>query len=192
MLGAGHRPLAVNRLRTRHDDLFDGQVVLADHLQQLRGAETVYVDVLGNFGHVAAVRALVEDHVDVRHRRADRRPVGQVAPHELGLRIDPGGFAVPVGLGFEVVQDPDGPAFADEEVGDVGTDQAGPAGDEGAFCVGGHAWNIRRGKEVWSRHERKCCYRTGTTPLIFPGGNRGAMRANDQAQRRRGRKQTFL
>ena len=139
VLGTGRCSLAVNRLRTRHDDLFDGQVVLADHLQHLRGAETVHVDVLGDFGHVAAVRAFVEDHVDVRHRRADRRAVGEVALYEPGLRVDPGGFAVAVGLGFEVVQDPDGPALADEEIGDVGPDQAGPAGDEGAFCVCGHA-----------------------------------------------------
>ena len=131
--GAGRRALAVDGLRAGDDDLLDGQVVLADDLQHLRGAEAVDLHVLGDLGHVAAVRALVKDHVDAFHGGAHRRAVSQIALDKFRLLVDPGGFAEAVGLGFEVVEDANGPAFAEEVVGDVRADEARAAGDEGAF-----------------------------------------------------------
>ncbi len=64
------------------------------------------------------------------------RAVGQVAVDELRLFVDPRRFAEAVGLGFEVVEDADGPALAEQMIGDVRADEARAAGDEGAFLVG--------------------------------------------------------
>ena len=112
VLGAVGGAFAVNGLGACHDNLFDGQVVIADHFEQLRGAEAVDEDILGHLGHVAPVGGLVEDDVDVLERRKHGVVVLDLALAELGRGIDPGGLAEFVGVGLEVVEDADGPAFA--------------------------------------------------------------------------------
>ncbi len=112
VLGAVGGALAVHGLGAGDDDLLDGQLVVADDLEHLRGAEAVDEDVLGHLGHVAAVSRLVEDDVDVLERGVHGVVILDEALAELGWRVDPLGLAVLVGLGLEVVEDADGPAFA--------------------------------------------------------------------------------
>ena len=101
-------------------------------LQQLGRAEAVDVDVLRHLRHVAAVRRLVEDHVDTVEGREDGGAVADVADAELGAVRKPGGRAAAVGLRLQVVQDADRPALAEQQVHDVRADQAGAARDERA------------------------------------------------------------
>src|SRR4029079_6050242 len=129
---------AVNGLRGCDDDLFDRQILLANDLEHLRGAETVNPNVFCDFRHVAAVRRLVEHYVDVTQGGADRFAVGHVALDELDLVRDPGWFAFAMGLRLEVIQDAHCPPFASQEIGQVRTNQSGTARDQGSFRVGLH------------------------------------------------------
>ncbi len=138
VLGAVSGAFAVDGLRACDDYLFDGQVVVANDFQQLRGAEAVDEHVLGHLGHVAAVGGLVEDDVDVLEGGEHGVVVLDFALAELGGGIDPGGLAELVGVGLEIVEDADGPAFGEQEVDDVRADEACASGDEGALLVCGH------------------------------------------------------
>ncbi len=133
---------AVDCLRTGDDDFLDGQLVIADDLQHLSGAEAVHENVLGHLGHVAAVGCFMEDDVDVGQRGVHRLVVLNVPLAELGCRMDPFGLTVLVGLGLQIVQDADLPAFLHEEIDDVRTNQASPTCYEGSFPMHGH--NITR------------------------------------------------
>ena len=133
--GAERGAFAVDGLRAGDEDLADGQLLVADDLEHLRGAEAVDEDVLGHLGHVAAVGRLVEDDVDVFERGVHGVVVLHVALAELGCRIDPCGFAMFVGLGLEIIEDAHRPAFAHKQIDDVRADQACAAGDERSFLM---------------------------------------------------------
>ncbi len=140
--GAEGGAFGVDGLRGGDDDFLDGELVVADELEHLGGAEGVDQDVLGHFGHVATVGCLVEDDVDVLERGEHGVGVLDFALAELSGGVDPGGFAEFVGVGLEVVEDADGVAVAEEEVDEMGADEAGAAGDEGALSVRGHVVDV--------------------------------------------------
>jgi hypothetical protein len=52
--------------------------------------------------------------------------------------MDPFRFTVLVGLGLQIVQDADSPAFLHEEIDDVRTNQASPTCYECSFPMHGH------------------------------------------------------
>ncbi len=112
--------------------------MVADELQHLRGAEAVDEDVLRHLRHVAAIGCLVEHDVYVLQRGQHRRGVLYVALYELGGRINPGGASELVGIGLEVIEDADAPAFTNKEVHDVRADEARASGDERALLMSSH------------------------------------------------------
>ena len=136
--GAECGAFAVDGLRAGDENFFDRQVVVADELEHLRGAEAVDEDVLRHLRHIAAVGRLVEDDVDVLECGEHRCRVLHIALHEFGGGINPAWAAELVGIGLEVVEDADTPAFADEEVGDVRPDEARASGDKRALLVSSH------------------------------------------------------
>src|SRR3954453_4552029 len=79
---AGHRSLAVDGLRGGDYDLTNRQVLIADDLEHLGGAEAVDVYVLAHLRHVAAVCRLVENYVNVLQRRAYSSSVTDVGVYE--------------------------------------------------------------------------------------------------------------
>jgi len=133
MLGTNSRTLAVNRLRTGHYYLADGQVLLANNFQKLGSSERVYVHVFRNLRHVTAVGGLVEDDVDIAQGVGHGRPIAHIALQKLDLIGNPGRLAATMRLWFEIVEHADLPSVGHEQVGDVRTDEAGPARDESAF-----------------------------------------------------------
>ena len=60
---AERRAFAVDGLGGGDDDLFYRQVLVADNLQHLGGAEAVNMNVLADLRHVPAVGRLVKDEV---------------------------------------------------------------------------------------------------------------------------------
>src|SRR6185437_1648652 len=125
-------------LRAGDENFFDGQPVIADELEHLRGAETVDENVLRHLRHVAAVGRLVEDDVDVLQRGQHRCGILHVAVHELGGGVDPRRLAKFVRVGLEVVEDANAPSFANQQVDNVRADKARASGDESALLVSSH------------------------------------------------------
>src|SRR5947209_10920581 len=91
--------------------------------------------VFRNFRHVPAIRRLMKYHVDPVERSSDRSAVANIAFNEFGFRIDPAGLSEPVCIRLEVVQDSNLPTLANQEIGQMRSDQAGSAGNERASSV---------------------------------------------------------
>ena len=107
------RAFAVNGLRGRDDDFFYRQILFADDLQHLGGAEAVNANVFCDLRHVATVGSLVKHDVDVVQRGGDRLAIGNVAFNELDVLIDyPRRLAVAMRLRFEIIQNAHSPAVA--------------------------------------------------------------------------------
>ena len=133
MFGAGIGPFVVDGLGTGQHDLFDRKVVIADRFQQEGGAVGVDVDELGELGHIATISGFVEDEIDIDQCFFPVRAMANVALDELDLIREPGWFAKPVGLRFEVVEHTDGISVANQFIDQMGADQACTTGHERPF-----------------------------------------------------------
>ena len=129
---------AVNRLRARDDYFLDRQFLFADHLEHLRCAQRINVNVFRDLRHVAAVGRLVKDDVDLVERGRDGFAIAQVALNEFRLLVNPRRFAATVRLRLQIVEHANFPAFSHQQIGNVRSDQAGSAGDKCAFSVFRH------------------------------------------------------
>ncbi len=95
------------------------QVLFADHLEHLRGAERIDVNVFRDLGHVATVSRLVKYHVNLVERGGDGVAIAHIAFDKFDVLVDPGRFAAPMRLRLEIVEHAHRPAFANKQIGKV-------------------------------------------------------------------------
>ena len=80
----------------------------------------------------------MEDDIDVFERRTHGFIVLHLALAELRRRVHPGGLALLVRVRFQVVQDADRPALADQQVCQVRSNEPGTAGKKSALLMVSH------------------------------------------------------
>ncbi len=88
-----------------------------DDLEHLGSAETIYPHIFRDLRHVTAVRRLMKHDVDVAQSSGDSLPIGNIAFAELDVIANPGRFAFSVRLRLKIIENPNPPAFAFQQVG---------------------------------------------------------------------------